>query len=108
MISSTLSPAPTVRQSSRTSARPADRIEQLEHACAVLWSSEPPVDAHERARLLRQLSDVERRLASMSLQLIVADSPRARLNQMDESLQRCERRIDELQSIWMHNELLAG
>lgn len=108
MISSTLSPATTVRPAPRPVVRPTGRIEQLERVCASLWATELSVDTPERARLLRQLGDVERRLASMSLQLIVADSHRAQMEQMEEQLQRCERRIDELQSIWMHNELLAG
>lgn len=91
-----------------TPLNPAIRIEHVEDACARLSATEPPVDAYERARLFRQIGDIERRLASLSLQLIVAEpDPDA----LDESLRRCERRVEELAMIWSqgaNEELLAG
>ncbi len=93
---------------STISLDPTTRIERLEKLCTQLWSSEPPVDAAERARLFRQVGDIERRLASMSLQLIVAESTTGTL---EETLKRCESRVGELHQIWAsaaEDELLAS
>jgi hypothetical protein len=75
----------------------ATRVERLERLSARMWANEPPVGVAERTRLLRQLGDIERRLAAISLQLIVDPSTD---DQLEESLQRCERRIEEMLGIW--------
>lgn len=76
---------------------PTERLGELERSCNELWTVEPHVATGERSRLLRQLDDLERRITSHTLQLVVDPNLDT---EIDDSLCRCERRLSALRLAW--------